>query len=65
MYDVQSAAAMQNVVDNAISIAMYFIIGFALSSSTGNAFLGTEVRPPTMRRHSSMQCRPVLHKENV
>lgn len=34
---------MQNVVDGAITIAMYFIVGFAFASNSGSPFIGTEV----------------------
>ena len=35
---------VQNVVDSAISIAMYFLIGYALAGDSGNVFSGNEVR---------------------
>jgi ammonia channel protein AmtB len=35
---------MQNVVDTTITIALYFVVGFAFAGNSGNGFIGTQVR---------------------
>ena len=41
---IELDCALQNVVDGAITIAFYFVIGYAFASNSGNQFIGTEVR---------------------